>query len=128
MFFITFLKNLLNLKFLRSAPLFLDLSIYLKRTEILQCKVGQCCLKSQDQQDLDTLSTLSTLNIQAESKKCDLRRLVLNCTFLFNSPVWCVVNIFLEICNVFGIPMVLKNLVNLFSLKIKSLGKQKCEY
>jgi len=49
-------------------------------------------------------------------KKCDLWRLVQNCTFLCNSPAWCFFNIFLIICIFFGTPMVQKKIRESFFL------------
>ena len=59
-------------------------------------------------------------------KKCDLLRLVQNCTFFVQLSRMVFFQYFLKICNIFGTPMAQqKKSTNFFSLKIISLEKQK---
>ena len=68
--------------------------------------------------------------LQGESKKkCDLRRLVQNCTPLCNSPVWCIFNIILlKIWNLFGTPMAQKKIRKPFLLSKSKVQKSKNVY
>ena len=57
-------------------------------------------------------------------EKCDLRRLMQNCTFFVQLSMF--FQYFLKICNFLVLQWPKRKSVNLFSLKIKSSEKQKC--
>jgi len=61
-------------------------------------------------------------------KKCDLRRLVQNCTFFVQLSCMVFFQYFLKFLKKFLVFQWLKKSANLFSLKIKSLEKKKCVY
>ena len=63
---------------------------------------------------------------RVSKKKCDLRRLVQNCTFFVQLSCMMFFQYFLKICNIYWYFNGPKKSANLFSLKIKSSEKQKC--
>ena len=69
----------------------------------------------------------NTVNYRVSKKKCDLRRLVQNCTLLYATLLYVVFfNIFWKIVILLVLQNPPKKSVNLFSPKIKSSEKQKC--
>ena len=72
-------------------------------------------------------TTHNSENVQGESKKCDLRRLVQNCTLFSCNSCMVIFQHFLNVFNFlwyFNGPKKIRQLF--YSLKIKSSEKQKC--